>query len=123
MGAKTICSDRFVAGGNRRDERAILIASVVSPWFAWLALALQLLTVCNATTQYGRWLLSSMVLRSLFHAFGFVFDSSQLPPELALSDGGHFENLGILPLFQRECDKIIAVDAGSDAAPTAPPNH
>ncbi|XP_078369702.1 uncharacterized protein LOC144653548 [Oculina patagonica] len=32
------------------------------------------------------------------------------PPVLSLSDGGHFENLGILPLLKLRLKKIIAVD-------------
>jgi hypothetical protein len=33
---------------------------------------------------------------------------------LQLSDGGHFENLGIYELVRRRCKNIIAVDAGAD---------
>ena len=31
-----------------------------------------------------------------------------------LSDGGHFENLGVYELFRRECRLIIVSDAGAD---------
>ena len=31
-----------------------------------------------------------------------------------LSDGGHFENLGIYELVRRRCGRIICVDAGAD---------
>ena len=31
-----------------------------------------------------------------------------------VSDGGHFENLGLLPLIQRQCKVIFLVDAGAD---------
>lgn len=34
---------------------------------------------------------------------------------LYLSDGGHFENLGIYELVRRRCKLIIAVDAGADS--------
>ena len=34
------------------------------------------------------------------------------PPVLSLSDGGHIENLGILPLLKLRLKKIIAVDGG-----------
>ena len=34
------------------------------------------------------------------------------PPVLSLSDGGHIENLGILPLLKLRLRKIIAVDGG-----------
>ena len=34
------------------------------------------------------------------------------PPVLSLSDGGHIENLGILPLLKLRLKKIIVVDGG-----------
>lgn len=36
-------------------------------------------------------------------------------PFVYLSDGGHFENLGIYELVRRRCACIVAVDAGQDA--------
>jgi hypothetical protein len=35
-------------------------------------------------------------------------------PYVYLSDGGHFENLGIYELVRRRCSTIVAVDAGCD---------
>lgn len=35
------------------------------------------------------------------------------PAVLSLSDGGHFENLGILPLLKLRLKKIVAVDGGN----------
>jgi hypothetical protein len=35
-----------------------------------------------------------------------------------LSDGGHFENLGVYELIRRRCRYIVACDAGQDGAPT-----
>ncbi|MEA1675869.1 hypothetical protein [Nitrospirillum sp. BR 11163] len=35
-----------------------------------------------------------------------------------LSDGGHFENLGIYEMLRRQCRTIIAVDAGCDSGST-----
>jgi hypothetical protein len=35
---------------------------------------------------------------------------------LFISDGGHHENLGVLPLLRRGCNIIIAVDAAADAS-------
>ncbi|MGU3539364.1 patatin-like phospholipase family protein [Methylobacterium sp. A54F] len=32
-----------------------------------------------------------------------------------LSDGGHFDNLGLYEMLRRRCDLIVAVDAGQDA--------
>lgn len=34
------------------------------------------------------------------------------PPVLRLSDGGHIENLAILPLLKKRLEKIIVVDGG-----------
>jgi hypothetical protein len=31
-----------------------------------------------------------------------------------LSDGGHFENLGLYEMFRRQCSSILVVDAGAD---------
>jgi hypothetical protein len=50
------------------------------------------------------------LLRDLF---GRTDDSSQY---IYLSDGGHFENLGIYELVRRRCKYIIASDAGQDEA-------
>jgi hypothetical protein len=35
-------------------------------------------------------------------------------PEVYLSDGGHFENLGIYEMVRRRCHYIVVVDAGAD---------
>lgn len=34
------------------------------------------------------------------------------PPVLHLSDGGHYENLGILPLLKRRLENIVIVNGG-----------
>jgi hypothetical protein len=52
----------------------------------------------------GRYLLSEL--------FGLT-DSET--PFVYLSDGGHFENLGIYELVRRRCDYIVVIDAGQDA--------
>ena len=39
---------------------------------------------------------------------------SETCPQIHLSDGGHFENLGIYELLRRRCRYIIASDAGAD---------
>lgn len=51
----------------------------------------------------GRYLLSEL--------FGLT-DSET--PFVYLSDGGHFENLGIYELVRRRCNYIVAIDAGQD---------
>ena len=34
------------------------------------------------------------------------------PPILRLSDGGHIENMGILPLLKKQMRKIVVADGG-----------
>ncbi|MFP5417717.1 MAG: hypothetical protein ACLGHA_01045 [Gammaproteobacteria bacterium] len=50
------------------------------------------------------------LLKELFGKTGY--DS----PFVYLSDGGHFENLGIYELVRRRCACIVAVDAGADTS-------
>jgi hypothetical protein len=47
----------------------------------------------------------------LFELFASTTDRSKY---VYLSDGGHFENLGIYELVRRRCNYIIACDAGAD---------
>jgi hypothetical protein len=57
----------------------------------------------NGATFFGRWLLTEMLGRT--RATGkYVY----------LSDGGHFENLGVYELVRRGCRFILCVDAGAD---------
>jgi hypothetical protein len=44
-------------------------------------------------------------------AFGLTNDSR---PYVYLSDGGHFENLGLYEMVLRRCHYIVAIDAGED---------
>lgn len=53
----------------------------------------------------------SSLLYLLFELFGTTTDVSKY---VYLSDGAHFENLAIYELVRRECDFIIASDAGED---------
>jgi hypothetical protein len=54
----------------------------------------------------------SSLLYLLFELFGTTTDVSRF---VYLSDGAHFENLAIYELVRRECEFIIASDAGEDA--------
>lgn len=38
---------------------------------------------------------------------------------LHVTDGGHYDNLGLVELFRRRCTRIICVDSSNDAPPTA----
>jgi hypothetical protein len=44
-------------------------------------------------------------------ALGLTSDTS---PHVYLSDGGHFENLGLYEMVLRRCHYIVAIDAGQD---------
>ena len=46
-----------------------------------------------------------------FEAFGQTTDQSRY---VYLSDGGHFENLGLYEMVRRRCRFIVAIDAGCD---------
>jgi hypothetical protein len=53
----------------------------------------------------------SAVSSLLREAFGQTDDRS---PYVYLSDGGHFENLGLYEMIQRRCRTIVLLDAGCD---------
>ncbi|NKQ52040.1 patatin-like phospholipase family protein [Amycolatopsis sp. K13G38] len=38
---------------------------------------------------------------------------------LHITDGGHYDNLGLVELLRRRCERIYAIDVSSDAPPTA----
>jgi hypothetical protein len=40
-------------------------------------------------------------------------------PLLQVTDGGHYENLGLVELFRRRCTRIYCIDASGDNPPTA----
>lgn len=48
----------------------------------------------------------------LMELFGYTTDANRF---IYLSDGGHFENLGIYEMLLRRCRTIVAIDAGCDA--------
>ena len=80
-----------------------------------------LMTMFNA--RLGRWYGNSLKnrWRNVSPTFGFGYLIKELFAKadidsnyMYLSDGGHFENLGIYELVRRKCKLIIAVDAGQD---------
>ena len=54
-----------------------------------------------------RWALESL----MYKAFGLT---SETRPYVYLSDGGHFDNLGLYEMVRRRCHLILVVDAGQD---------
>ncbi|MFN8545996.1 MAG: patatin-like phospholipase family protein [Candidatus Binatia bacterium] len=64
---------------------------------------------CDATWQRSE---PALALRPLIdEALGLTTDDN---PYVYLSDGGHFENLGLYEMVLRRCHAIVAVDAGCD---------
>ena len=61
-----------------------------------------------------RWTQFSPMIRSIHSVTGHNYVNSRPPPMLNLTDGGHVDNLGILPLIWRKCDVILCSDAGAD---------
>ena len=54
----------------------------------------------------------SFAARPLFaEAFGLTTDTN---PYVYLSDGGHFENLGLYEMVRRRCRLVVLIDAGCD---------
>ena len=50
--------------------------------------------------------------RFVHNAFDILHIGFNPPPILLLTDGAHFENLGLLPLLKRRLRKIVVVDSG-----------
>jgi hypothetical protein len=59
----------------------------------------------DSTPFFGRWLIAEML--------GRTDDGGEY---VHLSDGGHFENLGLYELVRRRCHFIVSVDAAADPA-------
>ncbi|HWA56815.1 MAG TPA: hypothetical protein VG692_06165 [Gemmatimonadales bacterium] len=64
---------------------------------------------------FARWAPGSSLGPILREAFGLTTDDS---PYVYLSDGGHFENLGLYEMVRRRCRLIVVSDAGCDPAGT-----
>jgi hypothetical protein len=87
-----------------------------TPWMTFL------LTVFGV--RLGRWcsnpgLPKGWTRASPWNSLGLLIDelrghTREDHPYLYLSDGGHFENLGIYELVRRRCMRIVAVDAAAD---------
>lgn len=62
---------------------------------------------------FSRWcVINIQQVRLIREISGVVNYGPVPPPILSLSDGGHVENLGLLPLLKRGCQRILLVDGG-----------
>ena len=123
----------FAGGGISLGTAVSISGAAVSPnmgYHTYAPLAF-LMTVFNV--RLGEWLANPRYLAATYKpwlrpdggpAFSLLYlinellgsatDSSKF---VYLSDGAHFENLALYELVRRECDFIIAGDAGEDPGP------
>jgi hypothetical protein len=69
---------------------------------------------CGDTGQGKAWRQRDPVLGLRYWCAELTGSADQDYPFVSLSDGGHFENLGIYELVRRRCALILASDAGAD---------
>lgn len=63
-----------------------------------------------ACNSFQRWLTVNVYyVNFIRNAMKIVNQGPSLPAVLSLSDGGHIENLGILPLLKLRLQKIVSV--------------
>jgi hypothetical protein len=68
----------------------------------------------NPGNESGAWKKSDPTL-GFWYLLSELFGYSSLKSEFVnLSDGGHFENLGLYELVRRKCNHIVVCDAGAD---------
>lgn len=62
---------------------------------------------------FGRWFITNIAFVRFIRDLLVVANEGPMPPPiLRLSDGGHIENLAILPLLKKRLPKIVVVDGG-----------
>eukprot|EP00741_Cyanophora_paradoxa_P000866 tig00000448_g836.t1 len=110
-------------GLNMAAFAPFLVAAFTFPRHIWVnllvvpALALLLLLVRGAPRELGLHLSGLPMVQLVRQVFGFsfrTFGAGRVPSHVFLSDGGHAENLGLLPLLARRCERLLCVDAGFD---------
>lgn len=118
-------SARYMSGwGAYLGSAMSLSGAAASPLMGYHTSApmAALMTVCNV--RLGQWLgnpTDEEAWKANSPSFGNWYLLKELTASantrarfLYLSDGGHFENLGIYELVRRRCALIVAVDAGCD---------
>ncbi|MEO8350141.1 MAG: hypothetical protein ABI680_00330, partial [Chthoniobacteraceae bacterium] len=107
--------DTFCLRQDRRKE--------ATPWWRHplRSLAIRWGDLCFRVSRQchdHRWIRAFLALPGKVFFRELAGDSSCLPddrsPQIHLSDGGHFENLGLYELIRRHCRYIIVSDAGQD---------
>jgi hypothetical protein len=99
------------ASPNMGYHSAPLIASVMTLFNVRLGAWLPNPAVVDDPKQLGRAGPRNAVGVLLYDLLG---QASLKRPYVYLSDGGHFDNLGIYEMLRRRCGMILAIDAGQD---------
>ena len=103
----------------------LLLAVTGARLGAWLPNPTFVAQMRQARTDEGHvndWTLPGLPrVRRLTYLLREVFNlHSSSDRLLEVTDGGHYENLGIVELLRRRCTTIYCVDGGGDSPPTAP---
>jgi hypothetical protein len=69
---------------------------------------------CGNTASPRAWRYPGPIFSNHYLFRELLADTNETSKFLYLSDGGHFENLGIYELVRRRCAVIVACDAGAD---------
>ena len=101
--------------------------AAVSPQMGFASRGMLAFTLTLANVRLGRWFpnttdkqqpqhlrLQSPPFAASAYLRELLGRTNEKSPWVYLSDGGHFENLGIYELVRRRCRFIIVVDAGAD---------
>jgi len=99
------------ASPNMGYHSTTLIASVMTLFNVRLGAWLPNPAVVDDPKQLGRAGPRNAVGVLLYDLLGLA---SLQSPYIYLSDGGHFDNLGIYEMLRRRCGTILAIDAGQD---------
>jgi hypothetical protein len=70
---------------------------------------------CGNTARPNAWRYQGPIFSNHYLFRELLADTNEASKFLYLSDGGHFENLGIYELVRRRCAVIVACDAGADS--------
>ena len=95
------------------NQNAEIVACILLALKWYLYAHVRQLTVSLKCALPNRWFTINMSFIQFHRKLMQMTNVGPNPPAvLSLSDGGHVENLGILPLLKLRLKKIIAVDGG-----------
>ena len=127
-GLENADADASKADGLSLASAMAISGAAVSPNWGYHSSPLTAFVMTLFNVRLGAWLPNPAVvdsarqlslafpLRSLQVLLGDLLGAAgDTSPAIYLSDGGHFENLGLYEVLRRRCRLVLAVDAGEDA--------